>query len=257
MKQYHQIFENMKKSNIGLTGLTDDLFVDYLMDRFETEKKSILVVTPSLYEANQLQKIINYRTNQVYLFPMDDFLTSEAVAISPDFLITRLETLTAITHQEPSIVVTHYMGYTRFLPTPKTYLKSFINLKIDQDISPQDLVQKLTDIGYKRETVVTSTGELGVRGFVLDVFPLGETHPVRIEFFGDTIDSIRYFDEETQKSLEKIDSISISPYTEFLTSTKEAAWDSQKYLSLTNDEICNITSYLDDPIIVLKIIFNY
>ena len=48
MKQYHQIFENMKKSNIGLTGLTDDLFVDYLMDRFETEKKSILVVTPSL-----------------------------------------------------------------------------------------------------------------------------------------------------------------------------------------------------------------
>lgn len=252
MKQYHQIFENMKKSNIGLTGLTDDLFVDYLMDRFETEKKSILVVTPSLYEANQLQKIINYRTNQVYLFPMDDFLTSEAVAISPDFLITRLETLTAITHQEPSIVVTHYMGYTRFLPTPKTYLKSFINLKIDQDISPQDLVQKLTDIGYKRETVVTSTGELGVRGFVLDVFPLGETHPVRIEFFGDTIDSIRYFDEETQKSLEKIDFISISPYTEFLTSTKEVAWDSQKYLSLTNDEICNITSYLDDPIIVLK-----
>lgn len=252
MNKYHPFFSNMQKKNIGITGLTDDLFVDYLIDRFQTEKKSILVVTPSLYEANNLQKIISYQTNKVYLFPMDDFLTSEAVAISPDFLITRLETLTAIMNQQPCIVVTHYMGYTRFLPSPKTYQNSFIKLQVNEDVSPQDLVKKLIHIGYKRETLVTSTGELGVRGFVLDVFPLGEAHPIRLEFFGDTIDSIRYFDEETQKSLEQINSISIAPYTEFLTETTENEKNSQKFLSLINEKICNITSYLNEPITVIK-----
>ena len=252
MNKYHPFFSNLKKNNIGITGLTDDLFVDYLINRFETEKKSILVVTPSLYEANNLQKIITYQTNKVYLFPMDDFLTSEAVAISPDFLITRLETLTAIMKDEPCIVVTHYMGYTRLLPLPKTYQNSFINIHVNDDVSPQDLVKKLVHIGYKRETIVTSTGELGIRGFVLDVFPLGETHPVRLEFFGDTIDSIRYFDEETQKSLEKINFISIAPYTEFLTESTEYTDNNQKYLSMTNEKICNISSYLNEPITVIK-----
>ena len=84
-------------------------------------------------------------------------------------------------------------------------------------ISPQKLVNKLISSGYTRDTIVTKTGEFGVRGFIVDVFPVDEDNPIRIEFFDDEIDSIRVFDTETQKSLGTVKSILIKPYFEFLT----------------------------------------
>ncbi len=84
------------------------------------------------------------------------------------------------------------------------------------EISHKDLIEKLQLLGYKRETIVTKTGELGVRGFIIDLFPLGESHPIRLEFFGDTVESIRTFDENTQRSLDHLNKVTIYPCTEFL-----------------------------------------
>lgn len=252
MKYEMNYFHNIPNNNIGLTGMTDDFFASFINYKLEKEKRNIIVVTSTLYEANQLLKIVSNYNENSYLFPMDDFLTSEAVAISPDFLITRLETLNELLNDQPKIVITHYMGFTRFLPSKNKYKNSFINLKINDDINPKILIEKLINIGYKRETIVTSTGELGVRGFVLDIFPLQENHPIRIEFFGDTIDSIRYFDEDSQKSSDHITSISIAPYTEFISDHIVDNANSQKYMSVLENEQYNISDYLNNPITVFK-----
>ena len=237
------------KTNISITGMTDDFFGVYLYNLLEEKKDNILVVMPSLYEANKLMESIENYTDQVLLFPMDDFLTSEAVSLSPDLMITRLETMNAICHgSKKNIVITHLEGFTHYLPPKKEFETSSLNIKKGDELSPNRIIEHLNYLGYHRETLVTSTGEFGVRGFVIDVFALGKDHPYRIEFFGDEIESIKEFDERTQRSIKEVDEISITAITDVLT-TDEKHKKSKFYC---NKEHNVIYDYLDDPIVVWK-----
>lgn len=239
-------------NDVTIAGLAQPAFALLASSLFYKNNRSILLVTSSLYEANQMVDAISSFSDDVLLFPMDEFLTSEAIAISPDLLMTRLETLREL-RNGPKIVVTDLMGYLRFLPTKKEYESHFINLEVGQKLDRDDLVQKLFQMGYKREVVVTRTGEIGVRGFVVDVFPLGEMNPVRIVFFDDEIEEIKYFDSDNQKSLTSIKKIIINPCTDFLiTSQVEEEQMKQKYLPDYLDEVGSIVSYLDRPITVFK-----
>ena len=241
------------KKDKGITGLTDEFFCVYLSSLLKKENRPLLVVVNSLFEANNLySSLINY-TDKVYLFPMDDFLTSEALAISPDLTISRLETLNSILSSNKRIVITNLMGYLRFLPTVYNYSSHTFRLMLNDEISPNKIVDLLVSDGYVRTTIVNKTGEFAVRGFVIDVFPLGEEYPIRIEFFGDEIDSIRYFDVDTQKSIDKIKFIDINPFSEFVTDKKveEEHFNKQKYLPLYED-VSSIQDYLDGCITIYK-----
>lgn len=241
------------KKNMGIAGLTDEFFCVYLNNLLENYNRNILVVVNSLYDANQLYSSMKNYTDNCCLFPMDDFLTSEALAISPDLQITRLETINEVIKDKPLIVITNLMGYLRFLPTKNTYKNFLLELKVGSIISPQKLVEKLVASGYTRDTIVTKTGEFGVRGFIIDVFPVDEENPIRIEFFDDEIDSIRIFDSETQKSLESIKKILIKPYFEFITDSdvSEEKFGKQKYLP-EYGPISSISDYLENNITIFK-----
>lgn len=254
MSVFEQLTSIDFEDNIGLTGITDEFFCISVYEQFIKQKKSILIVTPTLYEANQLYDSLTTYTNDVLFFPMDDFLTSEAVAVSPDLMVTRLETLNSLIDSSIKIVVTHLMGYLRFLPLPSVYQKNILHFSKNDEIDPKLLAEKLFHLGYHRETLVTKTGEMGVRGFVIDVFPIGESHPIRFEFFGDTIDSIRYFDEETQKSLKEIDAVSIYPYREFLLEDypEKEIPSQQKYLPEYSKSVSHILDYFPHPIVIYK-----
>src|SRR5439155_7288120 len=80
-----------------------------------------------------------------------------------------------------------------------------------QDIAPTDLAELLIDAGYTREDPADEHGEFAVRGGILDVFPAGESQPVRLEFIGDTIESLRTYDPATQRSVAAIDQLTIVP----------------------------------------------
>ena len=233
------------KKDMGLYNLTDEFFCVVLEALLKKNNQNILVVVDSLFEANKLYNLLNNYNDNVYLFPMDDFLTSEALAISPDLMITRLETIHVLNSNKRCIVVTNLMGYLRFLPNHDTYLNHIISLKVGDVISPKELVQKLVSIGYSRDTIVNKTGEFGVRGYVVDVFPIDEESPIRIEFFDDEIESIRFFDSDSQKSISSIDSISILPFSEFITfsSVSEEHSGKQKFLPLY-DDVKNILDYM-------------
>lgn len=241
------------RKNIGIVGLTDEFFCVYLNDILKQSNKNILVVVNSLFEANNLYSSLSLYTDKARLFPMDDFLTSEALAISPDLRITRLETLNKIANNEPSIVITNLMGVLRFLPSKDTYINSVFALKNNDVVSPIALAEKLVKCGYTRDTIVTKTGEFAVRGFVVDIFPIDEDNPVRIEFFDDEVESIRYFDAETQKSLCVIDNILIKPFFEFLSTktVEESKFGKQKYLPEV-EKVVSISDYFEDGVVVFK-----
>ena len=241
------------KKDMGIYNTTDEFFCLFLNKISRDENRDILVVVNSIYEANKLYNSLIECHKNTYLFPMDDFLTSEALAISPDLMINRLETINKILENTNNIIITNLMGYLRFLPLKENYKKSVIDLQVGTVIDPKDLVNRLASIGYVRDTIVNKTGEFGARGFIIDVFPIGEDNPIRIEFFDDEIESIRFFNPETQKSIIKIENVSIKPFSEFLTTKNvlEEHFNKQKHLP-TYSQTTNISDYLDNPITVFK-----
>ena len=253
MGLFEQFISVELKKNMGIAGLTDEFFCVYLDNVLKKYNRNVLVVVNTLYEANQLYSSLKNYTENCALFPMDDFLTSEALAISPDLQITRLETINEIIKDKSMIVITNLMGYLRFLPTRCTYENFVLELKVGSIISPQKLINKLVSSGYTRDTLVTKTGEFGVRGFIIDVFPVDEEYPIRIEFFDDEIDSIRYFDTENQKSLGNINNVLIKPYFEFITNSEvsENKFGKQKYLPEFGD-VASICDYMVDPVTIFK-----
>ncbi len=209
-------FFKIEKDVDLIIGLNLELKCLYIYNRFMQTDESIIFLVSSLYEAtNFYQTLLNY-TNDVLLFPMDDFISSEAIAISPELMITRLETIQAIIEKEKRIVITNLMGYLRFLPPKKLFIENKLEFKINDEYKIDDIISCCLKMGYKREILVNRTGDFAPRGFVFDIFPINEKNPIRISFFGETIESIRFFDVDTQQTIKKISKIKIYPSTEFL-----------------------------------------
>ena len=211
-------------NNLTIVGLTNELAHLYVAKLFQEKKENIILLTSTLFEANQLYSGIKSLEDKTYLFPMDDFLTSQALAISPELKTTRIETLEKIKNQK-GIIITNLMGYLKYLTDTKVQNKLNIKLKKDMDINREKLIEILEELGYKRDTIVTSTGEYAVRGFVIDIFITLSEHPIRLEFFGNTIESIRYFDENTQMSLSITDEITLINNGEIKTENKSSLYD--------------------------------
>lgn len=239
---------DIKKFPSKVTGLNEELKTEYIIELYK-KFGSVLVVTDTLYEANNFFQSIS-KHEECLFFPMDDFLTSEAIAVSPELKVTRLETMNELVKNNNRIVVTNMMGYLRYLPTPDLYKKSDLKIKLGDTIDIHKLANKLYDLGYTRESVVNKTGEIAVRGFVVDIFPINYKKPIRIEFWGDTVDSIRYFNIDSQMSLDNIKEINVFSYTEFL-STKSAPFEYRLQKNLKDyTDVVGIVDYLKNKNVV-------
>ncbi|HHU54268.1 MAG TPA: transcription-repair coupling factor [Mollicutes bacterium] len=235
------IFEIKPETEL-IIGLNKELKCLYTYNRFIKTDESIVFLVNTLYEATNMYQILLHYTNDVLLFPMDDFLTSEALAMSPELMVTRLETIQSIIRNEKKIIVTNLMGYLRFLPPKKLFIDNVLEIQINDERKIADILKSCNKMGYKRETLVNKTGEFAVRGFVFDIFPINEKNPIRLEFWGDVVESIRVFDVDTQKTIKSLNRIEIYSNTEFLINdeidvNEVTQKDIHKYLKPVN--ICN------------------
>ena len=223
MEFLNNYFKYQNESEI--VGLTPELNIFCIFNYFQKTDKSILILTNTLYEANKYFDSISTYTDDCLLFPMDDFVASVALAISPELKIKRLETINVLKESNHKIVVTNLMGLLRYLPDYKAANKLEFKLQTGMSINRDKILEVLDSFGYKRDTLVTSTGEYAVRGYVIDLFLIEQEHPIRIEFFGNEIESIRFFDENTQMSIKEVKEITCLPYQEITTTTKSSILD--------------------------------
>src|SRR5262245_22897249 len=117
---------------------------------------------------------------------------------------------------QPHFVLLTSRAMARRTVAPDEIVKAGTLLRRDEDVAPEELVDKLIAAGFVREDPVAAVGEFSMRGGILDVWPPGHDAPVRIEFFGDTIDSIREFDPETQLSTTQLQQVEIAPMRELI-----------------------------------------
>lgn len=246
MTFFDKIFDKVPAEE--LIGLNNELKSIYIYQKFKNTNNSVILVTSNLHEAGLIYNSLTHYTDKVWFFPMDDFITSVAIAVSPEFKITRLETMNSVLKEDKAIIITNLMGYLRYLPSKEKFKDSQIHLKKGDSIELDSLIEKLFNLGYKRETTVNMTGEIAVRGYVIDIFPINSDNPIRIEFWGDEIDSIRTFNIESQLTISKIDEVTIFPNTETL--LENYKFDSQHREMQHEKNITNITGYLNNPITI-------
>src|SRR3954454_20997205 len=134
----------------------------------------------------------------------------------------RARALYSIAQGAARVVIASAAAVLPRVTTPDRMLGAAVSLKPGQDISPLELAELLVDAGFTREDPADEHGEFAIRGGIADIFPAGEAHPVRLEFVGDTIETMRTYDPSTQRSIAPIDQVHIVPLRDILDGNRDA-----------------------------------
>lgn len=218
------------KGNIVVNDVSDEALL--LTSAFLKLKRNIVVVKANQYEANMLyQKVMLLNEKDVSLFAVDESYRIEALAASPELLGQRIDTMYQLTKNEPRILITHSQAIIRHLPTKQLFIDNCLKIKVGMQIDIYDLKASLLKSGYQSAIRVDQPFYFSKRGGVIDVFSIQYENPIRIEFFDDEIESIRFYNQNTQRTIENIDEITILPASDILYDDQEVT----KVISKIND----------------------
>lgn len=219
MKKFEEYIEDVKKANfpISLAGLSDSQKVHFIYaTKFYTEKP-VVVLT---YNDIELKKIANdmqfFEDDNVTIFPKREIVYYDIDTMNKDTSMQRLEVYAKLYNSDSGIILTTIEALMQKTISKNKLFSNVIQIEVGKESSLDGMKEKLIDIGYERTDMVEGRGQFSVRGGIIDVFPLTTKDPVRIEFWGDEVDSIRYFDVISQRSIDTIKNISIFPVEEFL-----------------------------------------
>jgi transcription-repair coupling factor (superfamily II helicase) len=154
-------------------------------------------------------------TEQVAFFPNNELLPHEE-AYEPEVTAQRIETLGKILQSPKLVVVTSWQALQRKLISPAKFWEFTCKISLGMEIPLEEMVTKLIRMGYERVDQVQSIGQFSKRGDIVDIYPLDQENPVRLEFFGDQVDSVRIFNVEDQISLYNQNEVLIFPAREGL-----------------------------------------
>ena len=206
----------------GLNGSAETLFIASLL---HDQQRSIVYVTDTLYHAGQLMDDLAnlLEDDELFEFPVEELLAAEVATSSPEYRSARIDALRALQSDRPVVIVTALSGLRRFLPDPDNFAGARFTVKVGADFDLEKLQQQLFGMGYAHQKLVAAPGDFAVRGSIVDIYPLAADYPVRLDFFDTEVDSLRYFDPATQRSIENVDAVEVLPATDFILTADERA----------------------------------
>lgn len=208
------------KGEIVVSHASDEAIL--IASAFFSSPRPMLIVKESMYQAQLLyQELLPMLNHKVAFFPCDESLRIEALASSQEIMGERINGLSMLVNNQPIVAICHTHSLIRYLPSPQLFETHTLSLKIGMTIDPLELREKLIYSGYQMIQRVDEPFYFSKRGGVIDVYSIQYDHPIRIEFFDDEIESLRFFDENTQRSLEKIQAVQILPATDLLYQDEE------------------------------------
>ena len=212
-------FSNTVKSigNLNSTGLTGAIAAIYEQATHDCTSCPILVICADSFDAQSL------RTNLKALLPKTDIeyfsdwetLPYDTLSPHQDIVSSRIKLLAAMPEMSDGIVITTVQALMPRIAPLSFIKKQSFSIKVGDKRDITMMKKDLTTHGYLLVEQVLSPGEFAVRGSIVDIYPMGSKTPYRIDFFDDEVDSLRIFDVDSQRSLEKINSVSMLPAHEF------------------------------------------
>ncbi len=262
----YALFERFlaRSCSFAVTGLTTILRLLLVTKIRKITGKKVLFVTSTEQSAlkyqNDLLKAFGEKSD---LMPFQNISMYESVSPNRYDYAEQYRILT----EKPDVVITPVKTLLEKFPDESFYKINSLTLKVGEEIDTKELAQKFVDLGYKHSTMVSDVGEFSIRGDIIDFYSL-DKHPVRIELWGDEIVDIRYFNNETQKSIEKLKSAKILPMYKFTLPLAEQkgempkqVWDNVEnegyfegieiYQNYFNKNLVTILDYFSDYILVL------
>ena len=197
-------------SKLGSFVVEDTFGISLLVaSAYKEKKEAYTIVANNLYHA---QKIYDYLSSFVgeencLFFPVDEMLRVEAVSASKEMLAQRLFVMHELTKKSSKILITHVAGAVRYLPSESLFKEQSFTFEVGKSYSFKEIKEKLVAIGYEKVNKIDQSLQFAIRGDILDIYSVNEENPIRIEFFDDEVESIRYFDIATQRSLDTINEI--------------------------------------------------
>ena len=240
--------------NNGIALLIASNFIKY--------KGSYLIVTTNLFKAQKIySSLVSFLSkDNVLLFPCDELIRAEAIAQSKEMSAHRLYVLDEILKRKDIIVVANLASACRYLPSPELFNNRTFNLKRGEHYNLSDIRKQLVVNGYYNVNKIDQSLQFAIRGDVLDIYSVNNDYPVRIEFFDDEIESIRYFDLAKQTSIQELEEVKILPASDILLCDKDKVACGEKlYAALEKEqEVLPYTTFekLRDTIDELAYQFN-
>jgi transcription-repair coupling factor (superfamily II helicase) len=189
-----------------------------LIRRANEHKGTLLHVARHEGRMRRLAEYLNYFAPdmEVLTFPAWDCLPYDRVSPNPAVVSERIATLSRLLESAtgPRVVITTVNAAVQKIPPQTVFLDASLTVKAGGTVKPEKLIAFLESRGYARADTVMEPGEYAVRGGIIDIFPSGESDPLRLDFFGDTVESVRRFDPATQRSTEKAQGFSLRPVSE-------------------------------------------
>ena len=204
-----------KQSPIAISGLTDVGLVQIETAINEFGKKPICLLTYNEIQAKKLFEDIQYFTDKVVLFPKKEIVTYDYIAESKDLPYKRIETLNEIQNRKNIIIVTTIEAVMQKIPAKETLYRNKLKFAIGKNYNLEEIKQKLVGLGYVRADLIEGRGQFSIRGGIVDV-AINDKTGVRIEFWGDEVDSIRDFSITSQRSINTRENATIYPAHEYI-----------------------------------------
>ncbi|MBE6127752.1 MAG: transcription-repair coupling factor [Erysipelotrichaceae bacterium] len=202
--------------NISLSSLISEALV--IAASYRQKPRPMLVIKQNLYNAQRLYDRIStlLPESECALFGADESLRVESIASSPQMTAVKVETMASLLADPCQVVVTCPSALLRFLPFPQDFQKGCISLEIGAEMDMYELKERLQAGGYQATAHIDQPLCYAARGGIIDVFSINYPHPIRVEFFDTEIESIRFFDVATQKTIETVKEVQIVPASDVL-----------------------------------------
>ena len=224
MKKFNDYINDVNKGNfpITLSGLSDSGKVHFIYStRFYTDKP-VVVVTYNELELKKIKEDMKFFSDEnILVFPKKEVVYYDIDTMNKDAIMDRLSIYKKLYNNDSCVILTTIEALMQRTISKNKLFSNVLQLELGMTLLLEELTNKLVSLGYERTDMVEGRGNFCVRGGIVDVFPLTTENPIRIEFWGDEIDSIRIFDVESQRTIEPIKEINILPAEEFLVSNEE------------------------------------
>lgn len=204
-------------------------------------RKKALLVVGDLITSQRFYEELSQLDLKVYLLPEKESLLREAYYSSQEVLLERSGILK---DYEEGILISSVKGLAFSLPSRESFKSRSLDFSLDSEVDREELLERLVGLGYERKELTENWGDFSIRGDICDIFVPGEELAYRIEFFGDEVDAMRTFEASSQRSIENVFSLRISP-------AKEENLSSDSFLEdwveeiFVYDELASLERYRD------------
>ncbi|WP_237036955.1 transcription-repair coupling factor [Mediannikoviicoccus vaginalis] len=223
LTEYQKLSESLKleKNSIYLHGIVKENLYHLVYSIYKNEGKNILIVTEDETAAKKLVDDLEVVDSSIVEhFPEIELNFYNFSSLEKKNEDQRLKVLNRLMEGRPFITVASSRAIQRKITKKNRYKNMTLEIEVEKTLDLDELSEKLIELNYERVSIIEGRGQFAIRGGIVDIYPIQEEYPVRIELFDDEIDSMRTFNISDQRSVEKIDRVKVVPARELILDSK-------------------------------------